>query len=233
MDARRAEVLQVLGIERFVPRVAGTVSRLAEAASVTRPVSLVAPGLEGADSSELRARVAECTRCGLSTTRTQTVFGAGDPGARWLIVMDAPGLEEERQGDPLVGAAGELLNAMLRAVGRTREQVFITNILKCRPPANREPKGDEVVACKPYLLRQIALQTPDLILCMGRFAAQGLLGIETPLATLRSRVHRLSPTETPVVVTYAPSYLLRAPGEKRKAWEDLKLARDVADGRAA
>lgn len=229
MDPRRAEVLSVLGIERFVLRQKWA-QRSASPDAVLEPCR---SGGEDAESAGLRARVAHCTRCALSETRHQTVFGSGNPSAPWLLVGDAPGADEERLGESWVGEAGALLSAMLGAVGRTREQVFLTHVIKCRPPANRDPKPAELTACQPHLLQQIALQKPELILCLGRIAAQGLLGVEMPLANLRGRIHRLEGHGVPVVVTYHPAYLLQAPGEKRKAWTDLKLARDVADGRAA
>lgn len=174
----------------------------------------------------LRERVSGCTRCALCGSRSQTVFGVGDPNARLLVVGEAPGAEEDRQGEPFVGRAGQLLNAMLRAAGLNREQVYIANILKCRPPGNRDPQPAEVAECLPYLQRQIELLAPRLILCVGRIAAQSLLSTDAPLSRLRGASHRLASGQ-PVVVTYHPAYLLRAPGEKRKAWEDLKLAMEI------
>ncbi len=183
---------------------------------------------EPADHWErLRAEVAACTRCGLASGRTQTVFGVGDVHARWLVVGEAPGEQEDLRGEPFVGPAGQLLDRMLLAIGLPRPTVFIANILKCRPPGNRDPRPEEVDCCLPYLMRQIALLRPAIILCVGRIAAQTLLGTEAPIGRLRGQVHRFGPLRTPLVVTYHPSYLLRAPGEKRKAWEDLKLARRV------
>jgi uracil-DNA glycosylase family 4 len=150
-----------------------------------------------------------------------------------MIVGEAPGAEEDRQGEPFVGRAGRLLDAMLRAVGLDREQVFIANILKCRPPRNRDPQPAEVEQCMPYLRRQIELISPALILCVGRIAAQNLLATDTPLGRLRGSLHRLE-TGVPVIVTYHPAYLLRSPGEKRKAWEDLKLViGTLGDGHGA
>jgi DNA polymerase len=173
----------------------------------------------------LRTEVAGCTRCALHTGRTQTVFGVGDPAADWLVIGEAPGAEEDARGEPFVGRAGRLLNAMLLAIGLPRERVYIANVLKCRPPGNRDPKPEETLACRPYLERQIALLAPRIILAVGRIAAQNLLATDAPLARLRGRVHPFGPTGLPLVVTYHPAYLLRSPGEKRKAWEDLKLAR--------
>ena len=180
-----------------------------------------------ADWDELRARVAACTRCSLSATRTQTVFGVGNPHADWLIVGEAPGAEEDRRGEPFVGRAGQLLNSMLHAIGLAREQVYIANVLKCRPPGNRDPNPTEAAECLPYLEQQIALLKPKIMLAVGRIAAQNLLRTDKTLGALRQQVHRFGLSQVPLVVTYHPAYLLRTPTEKRKAWEDLKFARDV------
>jgi len=150
-----------------------------------------------------------------------------------MFVGEAPGAEEDRQGEPFVGRAGKLLDAMLRAIGRDRSNVYIANILKCRPPNNRDPKPEEAAACTPYLWRQIELIQPDLIVALGRIAAQRLLDTSSSLARLRGTVHTLEPTGTPLIVTYHPAYLLRSPGEKRKAWIDLKFARDFVAGKEA
>jgi DNA polymerase len=179
---------------------------------------------------ELRAAVAACTRCPLSATRTQTVFGVGSLEAQWLIVGEAPGAEEDRQGEPFVGRAGQLLNAMLRAIGLEREQVFIANVLKCRPPQNRDPAPLEAAQCLPYLERQIALLKPRIMLAVGRISAQNLLKTDVSLGRLRGQVHHFGASRVPLVVTYHPAYLLRAPAEKRKAWEDLQFAREVCSG---
>ena len=181
----------------------------------------------GVDWPELRARVAACTRCSLSATRTQTVFGVGNPGADWLVVGEAPGAEEDRQGEPFVGRAGQLLNAMLRAVGLAREQVYIANVLKCRPPGNRDPSPTEAAECLPYLEQQIALIKPRIMLAVGRIAAQNLLRTDKTLGSLRQQVHHFGISQVPLIVTYHPAYLLRTPADKRKSWEDLKFAREV------
>ncbi|MBM0108728.1 uracil-DNA glycosylase [Steroidobacter sp. S1-65] len=172
---------------------------------------------------ELATAVRSCTKCPLHATRTNGVFGVGDRRARWMIIGEAPGADEDKQGEPFVGRAGMLLNAMLKAVGLGREQVFIANILKSRPPNNRDPKPEEVRACIPYLYRQIELVNPALILCVGRIAAQTLLEVDTPIGKLRGAVHRIAGNR-PMVVTYHPAYLLRSPVEKRKSWADLLLA---------
>jgi len=219
---RRAQYLEVLGIDVWLPRARGS-----PALTPAQPARAVR-----ADRSEawraLQREVSQCTKCALHATRTQAVFGVGDPQAQWLVVGEAPGAEEDRQGEPFVGRAGQLLNAMLRAIGLARgANVYIANILKSRPPSNRDPKPEEVSSCLPYLMRQIALLEPVLILCVGRIAAQTLLGTDAPLGRLRSRVHHFGELNTPVIVTYHPAYLLRTPADKRKAWQDLKFARSV------
>jgi uracil-DNA glycosylase family 4 len=183
------------------------------------------PAVAAMDWEALQASVAQCRLCELHTTRTQTVFGVGNRNADWLVIGEAPGRDEDLQGEPFVGRAGQLLNAMLLAVGLQREQVYIANILKCRPPNNRDPRPEEVVCCEPYLARQIALIQPGIILAVGRIAAQNLLKTDTPIGKLRGTVHRYADTGIPVVATYHPAYLLRSPLDKRKAWKDLQLAR--------
>lgn len=185
------------------------------------------------DWLELREQVAACTLCPLHKTRTQTVFGVGSESAEWMIIGEAPGAEEDRRGEPFVGRAGKLLDEMLRAVGLAREGVFIANILKCRPPNNRDPAADEAASCRAYLDRQIALVAPKLILAVGRIAAQHLLKTDAPLGRLRGQKHYLDGGQLPVVVTYHPAYLLRSPTQKRKAWQDLCLARQIVSELAA
>ncbi|HKE92685.1 MAG TPA: uracil-DNA glycosylase, partial [Povalibacter sp.] len=181
------------------------------------------PDVSNIDWDALVQTVRTCTRCSLHTTRTQSVFGVGNRNAQWMVIGEAPGADEDRQGEPFVGRAGQLLNSMLKAMGLAREQVFIANILKSRPPGNRDPRPDEVRACIPYLFRQIELVNPTLLLCVGRIAAQTLLETDTPIGKLRGRLHTIGPGR-PMIVTYHPAYLLRSPGEKRKAWADLVLA---------
>jgi DNA polymerase len=216
MDARRNSALEALGITAYVPR-----GR--PAAPAPQRALAVAPA--GMDWTTLAATVRECTQCRLCETRTQTVFGTGDLRARLMVIGEAPGAEEDRQGEPFVGRAGQLLNSMLRAAGFERPQVYIANVLKCRPPNNRDPATEESDRCLPYLLRQIELVDPAVILCVGRIAAQRLLECDDTIARMRGRIHRLG--QRPVVVTYHPAYLLRSPTEKRKSWEDLKLAMGV------
>ncbi len=172
---------------------------------------------------ELKQAVSSCTACGLHKTRTQTVFGVGDENADWMLIGEAPGAEEDRLGDPFVGQAGRLLDNMLAAIGLRRgDNVYIANVLKCRPPGNRNPQPEEVAKCTPHLLQQIELVKPKLILALGRFAAQTLLDTEASIASLRGRVHRYA--GVPLIVTYHPAYLLRTLPDKAKAWEDLVFA---------
>ncbi len=186
---------------------------------------------EGMDWPELRHCVANCTRCELSGSRTNTVFGVGNSEADWLIIGEAPGAEEDRRGEPFVGRAGQQLDQMLFAIGQSRENVFIANILKCRPPDNRDPKPAEAAACREYLERQIELIQPKIILAVGKIAAQNLLGTDDPVGRMRGRPHDLG--GVPLVVTYHPAYLLRSPSQKQKSWSDLCLAaRLVAEGNA-
>jgi DNA polymerase len=177
----------------------------------------------------LKAAVSGCTKCGLHKTRTQTVFGVGDENADWMLIGEAPGAEEDRLGDPFVGQAGRLLDNMLAAIGLSRRKnVYIANVLKCRPPGNRNPAPEEVEQCSPHLLKQIELIKPKLIVAMGRFAAQTLLESDASIASLRGRVHRYA--GVPLIVTYHPAYLLRTLEDKAKAWEDLVFARKTLAG---
>lgn len=181
-----------------------------------------------ADWDGLRAMVRDCERCKLCATRTQTVFGVGQTSAPLMVVGEGPGADEDARGEPFVGRAGKLLDEMLAAIGRSRaneeaaKAVFIANVVKCRPPGNRDPQQDEVEACRPYLDRQIELVKPRLIVALGRIAAQRLLNTDAPLSRLRGPLHTYGPTNTPLLITYHPAYLLRSPREKAKSWEDLK-----------
>ncbi|MEE8342752.1 MAG: uracil-DNA glycosylase [Gammaproteobacteria bacterium] len=191
-----------------------------------------APGPQGlaVDWPVLEQTVLQCRLCDLHEGRTQAVFGVGDRAADWLIIGEAPGAEEDRRGEPFVGRAGQLLNAMLKAVGLRREQVYIANIVKCRPPNNRDPRPAEAASCRQYLMRQVELIRPSLILAVGRIAAHNLLGTDSSLGKLRGRIHHFGPQQIPLVVTYHPAYLLRSPDQKAKAWSDLLLARSVVQG---
>ena len=230
----RTEYLQAMGIRQWLLREA-PVRETGEpqpAGSVATAATAPPPGdaVAGLDWPALEARVANCSRCALHETRTRTVFGTGNREADWLIIGEAPGADEDRQGEPFVGRAGQLLTEMLKAAGYQRSEVFITNILKCRPPRNRDPLPGEVACCHDYLQRQITLIGPRLILAVGRIAAHNLLQTETPIGRLRGRVHRYGAAGIPLVVTYHPAYLLRSPLEKRKSWEDLQLALQVIRG---
>ena len=235
------------------PRPAPVVPAPAPAAPADNPLGPRPEGIERMDWPRLEAAVAACRACGLCAGRTQTVFGVGSRRADWMVVGEAPGENEDRQGQPFVGQAGKLLDAMLAAIGLSRQVedtpesvaasahpagaegqkvlkrgVYIANVLKCRPPGNRNPQPDEIAQCEPYLRRQVALVQPKIILAMGRFAVQSLLHTTEPICRLRGRVHQYQ--GVPVIVTYHPAYLLRALPEKAKAWQDLCLAMEVMRG---
>lgn len=187
------------------------------------------PGvIEKAPLVDLRAMVDECEGCGLSATRRHTVFGVGPERAAWMVVGEAPGEQEDLQGQPFVGKSGQLLTQMLRAVGVDRDaDVFIANVIKCRPPGNRNPKPEEIAECRPFLMRQIEVVAPQRLLVLGRFAAQVLVGADANLSTLRGRMHTFTGSDgrqIPMIVSFHPAYLLRSPQEKAKAWRDLQLA---------
>ena len=223
-EQTRRAYLRAMGIDVWVPK--DQVDAEPEPAEVDSQPAAADIGWD-----ELRGAVAGCTRCQLHESRTQTVFGVGNADADWMIIGEAPGAEEDRRGEPFVGRAGKLLDEMLLAVGEKRESVFIANILKCRPPNNRDPSKEEAASCRPYLERQIELVRPQIILAVGRIAAQQLLQSDAPVGRLRGKVHQLG--ETPLVVTYHPAYLLRSPSQKRKSWDDLCLARRLMAGAPA
>ncbi len=218
-EQQRRAYLQAMGIDVWVPRDA-------EDEDVEMAVADESPPTDGLGWPELRECVANCTRCSLADSRTNTVFGVGNSDADWMIIGEAPGAEEDRRGEPFVGRAGQLLDQMLLAIGQSREQVFIANILKCRPPNNRDPKADEAAACRDYLERQIELVRPKIVLAVGRVAAQNLLGSDDPVGRMRGRRYDLG--GIPLVVTYHPAYLLRSPSQKAKSWRDLCLAARLA-----
>jgi DNA polymerase len=248
LDPRRAALWQAMNLgPEWVRREHGQPARPSPAQDGAAAAALQAPvpaaqraaAIAAMGWDELQAAVAGCTACGLCQTRTRTVFGVGSRTARWMIVGEAPGAEEDARGEPFVGQAGRLLDNMLAAIGRSRAQdaqapVFIANVLKCRPPGNRNPQPEEVAACEPFLLRQIELAQPQLLLVMGRFAAQSLLHTEAPISALRGRAHRLpvGGREVPAIVTYHPAYLLRNLADKAKAWADLCLALQLDEGGA-
>ena len=236
MSARRNRYLAEIGITAWRLRAAGAAaapqppSAAPGAAHDSQPaVPREAPPAASADSAwdRLAAAVRTCTKCALHRGRTQTVFGVGRRDAQLLVIGEAPGADEDRQGEPFVGRAGQLLNAMLHSIGLPRSEVYIANILKCRPPGNRDPQPDEAAACTPYLQQQIALLKPRAILAVGRIAAQWLLQSDVPIGRLRGRVFKYGEAGTPLVVTYHPAFLLRSPGEKAKAWTDLCMVRDL------
>lgn len=240
-DNHRQAYLDALGIDVWRLRGAEESAESAEAdvpAATPLPPASDAPAVTATevpltDWSTLQSAVAACTACDLHKTRTQTVFGVGNRSADILVVGEAPGAEEDRRGEPFVGRAGKLLDEMLRAVLLDRDSVFIANVLKCRPPGNRDPHKSEADSCRRYLNRQIELLQPRVILVVGRIAAQQLLGTEQPLGRLRGQQHILEGYDLPVIVTYHPAYLLRSPSQKRKAWQDLCSLRALVDGFAA
>jgi DNA polymerase len=234
MSAHRDRYLAEIGISAWRLRVAPAgrlCLRAAEppdAAAGPEPLRASSPAADAGDVwATLAAAVRACTKCALHRGRTQTVFGVGRRDAQLFVIGEAPGAEEDRQGEPFVGRAGQLLNAMLHSIGLPRSEVYIANILKCRPPGNRDPQPDEAASCTPYLAKQIALVKPRAILAVGRIAAQWLLQSDVPIGRLRGRVFRYGEAGTPLVVTYHPAYLLRSPGEKAKAWTDLCTVRDL------
>ena len=230
----RQQYLDALGITSWVLRdsrsddaddagVGEVAAETSPPADAPAPVSTESLPMEAASTWEaLEAAVAGCQACELHRSRTHTVFGVGDRNARLMIIGEAPGAEEDRQGEPFVGRAGQLLNAMLRAIGLERGQVFIANILKCRPPGNRNPAPDEVAACGHFLRQQVALVRPQVILAVGGVAAHNLLQTDDSVGRLRRRVHAYGENRIPLLVTYHPAYLLRRPEEKAKAWQDLQ-----------
>jgi len=245
-EARRQAYLDALGIIRYVRRdpdvhqeqqgaedirepalkrdvVPEQPSHPQQASFSASPVRLPDPSLF--DWPKLEQAVSGCQACGLHTSRTQTVFGVGDKDADLMLIGEAPGADEDRLGEPFVGRAGQLLDAMLRAMGLDRRSVYIANILKCRPPGNRNPSADEAVACQGYLDRQIQLLQPKLILAMGAVAAHNLLSTDEAVGRLRQREHLYGDglRQVPLRVTYHPAYLLRQPEMKAKSWQDLKL----------
>ncbi len=236
-EATRKQYLNALGIKVWRARereesvqsddleVENSSHSIIEEPKTTPEVVIDVDEIATLDITKLSEYVKDCQACELHKTRKQTVFGVGHHKADWLIIGEAPGADEDRQGEPFVGRAGQLLTQMLRAIGLAREEVFIANILKCRPPNNRDPKANEVDACHSFLNRQIELLEPKIVLALGRIAAQALLKTDTPIGKLRGKLYHLEKNNIPTVVTYHPAYLLRSPKEKRKVWEDLKFAR--------
>jgi len=232
LDLRRAQLWHAMGL--------GPIYQLRSVTMQTVPLEAAPPAVDRAANiallewKELQQEVTGCRACSLCETRKQTVFGVGNVNAEWMLIGEAPGAEEDARGEPFVGQAGRLLDNMLASVGLSRaaqtpKSVYIANVLKCRPPGNRNPQPEEVAKCEPFLLRQIELVGPQLIVVMGRFAAQSLLGTDASIASLRGKPHRINVAgrQIPVVVTYHPAYLLRNLIDKEKCWADLCLAQKV------
>jgi uracil-DNA glycosylase len=261
LDDRQRAMLKEIGIELFLPRSARDLpaeeapllataveeapppvrARAPAPAPVPQQIAPIRPQAAAARErtggvgemgwDDLQAAVAACQACKLCEGRRNTVFGVGPQQADWLVIGEAPGENEDLQGEPFVGQAGKLLDNMLRALGLDRrENVYIANVLKCRPPGNRNPEPEEIAQCEPFLRRQVELVQPKIILAMGRFAVQSLLQTTEPVGRLRGRVHQYQ--DVPLVVTYHPAYLLRNLPDKAKAWSDLVLAQSVLQGRA-
>ena len=253
-DERQVAMLREMGVRLWAPPVddeaVAVEERPIEPAPVAAPVIARSPAaapleqrvalptaVATLDWPALRATVAACTACKLCEGRRQTVFGVGNEHAHWMIVGEAPGEQEDRQGEPFVGKSGQLLDNMLRAVHLTRgeaepaRQVYIANTIKCRPPGNRNPEPEELAKCEPFLIRQLQLVQPKIIVAMGRFAVHSLLRSAEPIGRLRGRVHAYH--GVPLIVTYHPAYLLRNPEDKAKAWDDLCLAAETAANAAA
>jgi len=243
---RQRAMLQEMGIrlwqtpqpdEPHVDTATATGTPPAPAVAANAPVALVRGDVARLDWPALREAVASCTACALCKTRRQTVFGVGNPRAHWMLVGEAPGEQEDLQGEPFVGKSGQLLDNMLRAIGLTRgeaapeQQVYIANTLKCRPPGNRNPLPDELEKCEGFLIRQVQLVQPKVILAMGAYAVQSLLRSTEPVGRLRGRVHQYQ--GVPLIVSYHPAYLLRNPVDKAKAWDDLCLAVEASRVRSA
>jgi len=223
-EQQRRAYLEAIGIDVWIPR---------DEPEADVEISAVGqlPEARDLDWGALRDVVSTCTGCSLHESRTQTVFGVGNPDADWMFVGEAPGAEEDRRGEPFVGRSGQLLDQMLAAIGQSRDSVFIANIIKCRPPNNRDPKPEEASACRGYLERQIEIVNPKIIIAVGKISAQNLLATDSPVGRMRGKRHSFG--NVPLVVTYHPAYLLRSPSQKRKSWEDLCLARSIVREMAA
>jgi DNA polymerase len=265
-SARRKHYLEALGIEPWLPRTAEPTQpaqAVLPAAPVNAPPAIaaaaaplppqnqpmpqkfptpaaLAPAVERKvpkDWEGLKSAVSGCLECKLCKTRTNTVFGVGLQAAPLMVVGEGPGADEDARGEPFVGRAGKLLDEMLHAIARSRNEtaadkaVYIANVVKCRPPGNRDPEADEVEACRPYLDQQLRLVKPKLIVALGRIAAQRLLSTDAPLSKLRGPLYEYGPEHTPLLITYHPAYLLRSPGEKAKSWADLKRVHQLLAGK--
>jgi len=224
MDERALRELELLDVARLYGLESTTAAIQRATAVIPAEAGIPSHGASRAGWAELRVLVTECRACGLCQQRRQAVFGVGAEAGPWLFVGEGPGAEEDAQGEPFVGQAGKLLDAMLAAIGcRRGRDVYIANVVKCRPPGNRTPTAEEAAACAPFLDRQVELVAPKVIVALGKAAAARLLGTEASIASLRGKVHDYR--GIPVIVTYHPAYLLRSLTEKAKAWEDLLFAR--------
>ena len=212
------------------PDASAPVASAESAASVQEAPDATAPAADAALAGghtpasrleSIRAVIGDCTRCKLHTGRTNIVFGVGDPEARLMFVGEGPGADEDLEGEPFVGRAGQLLTQIIKAMGFERADVYIANVVKCRPPGNRNPEPDEIATCSPFLEAQIDAIRPLVIVALGKFAAQTLLATETPISRLRGQFHTRRGVE--VMPTFHPSYLLRNPSAKREVWEDMKM----------
>ena len=228
------EFLKAIGVEVWKLRNAPDETELKGDEETTQQKSEFVPAQKSPpsmfadmDAETLRSTVASCQRCQLGKTRTNTVFGSGSLDADLMFIGEGPGREEDLQGLPFVGRAGKLLTAMIAALGLDRDQVYISNVVKCRPPNNRDPHSDEASACSHYLRRQIEIISPKVIVALGRVSAQLLLDTEVSLGGLRKKPQVYRDTQIDVVVTYHPAYLLRKPTEKRKSWDDLWRVRNL------
>jgi DNA polymerase len=231
---RFAQELGVTGVSRdpaWRERAeSSAVAELSTAASGFSRTSVEAPvtiSLTPVDAlAALRTDIGDCTRCKLHTMgRTQVVFGVGNPNADLMFVGEAPGADEDIHGIPFIGRAGQLLTKIIEAIGMTREDVYIANVIKCRPPQNRNPEPDEVETCEPFLFRQIDIIQPKVIVALGKFGAQTLLRTLDPISRLRGRVFEYRGAK--LIPTFHPAYLLRNPSSKREVWEDMKLVRQL------
>ncbi len=222
LSVRQQSYLKLLGVDIWVGRESRLDQPFPETVVGDQPDTSL--NEDSMDWDELKDHVSICNKCILHKARTQTVFGSGSQTADWMLIGEAPGAEDDRLGKPFVGRAGKLLTSMLNAIGKTREQVYIANILKCHPPNNRDPAPEEVSSCEEYLRKQILFIKPKLILALGKIAAQNLLNTNTPIGKMRGKVYEYSDLSIPLVVTYHPAYLLRSPREKQKSWHDLQLA---------
>ncbi len=226
MDERALRELELDSVARLCGIVPSLPVPIPAAKAAVHAPAAEEGSVAGMQWDALREAVRTCTTCGLCKSRKQTVFGVGHESAPWLFIGEGPGADEDAQGEPFVGQAGKLLDSMLAAIGLARgREVYIANVVKCRPPGNRVPSPEEMAACAPFLDRQIDLISPKLIVALGKTAALRLLGTDSSLASLRGRIHRYR--DIPLVVTYHPAYLLRNLPDKAKAWEDLLFARQA------